>query len=142
MVVFGDLFFDLSVGYFRGTLVEQPGACHDDSVLRIYFNKFANVGRSFFEDSCHFDVVVGDGSGSLDEELELALRGVGIVIENFPKAFLLACFIASLMASMWLKGSSISSGLLFRGVPGGFRHILGVSLANEGLVSGLWGVGV
>ena len=54
MVVFGDLFFDLSVGYFRGTLVEQPGACHDDSVLRIHFDEFANVSRPFFEDSLPF----------------------------------------------------------------------------------------
>ena len=113
MVVFGDLFFDLSVSDFRGTLAEQPGACHYDSFLRIYFDKFANVGRSFFEDSFHFDVVVGDGSGSLEDELELARRGVGIVIEDFPESFLLlACFIASLMASVRLKGSSISSGLL------------------------------
>ena len=93
MVVFGDLFFDLSVGYFRGTLVEQPGACHDDSVLRTYFDEFANVGRSFFEDSRHFDVVVGDGSGSLEDELELALRGVGIVIEDSPQFF--CCWLVS-----------------------------------------------
>ena len=47
MVVFGDIFFDLSVGDFRGTLVEQLGACHDDSALKIYFDEFANVSRSF-----------------------------------------------------------------------------------------------
>ena len=121
MVVFGDLFFDLSVGDFRGTLVEQPGACHDDSVLRIYFDEFANVGRSFLGNSCHFDVVVGDGSGSFEDELELAIRGVGIVIEDFPTSFLLACFISSLMASIRLKGSSISSGLPF--CSRGFRRI-------------------
>ena len=92
MVVFGDLFFDLSVGYFRGTLVEQPGACHDDSVLRIYFDEFANASKSFFENSSHFDVVVGDGSGSLEDGLELALREVGIVIEDFPESFFAGLF--------------------------------------------------
>ena len=47
MVVFGDLFFDLSVGDLRGTLVEQLGACHDDSVLKIYFN-FCQCGQVLF----------------------------------------------------------------------------------------------
>ncbi len=59
MVVFGDLLSDLSVGDFSGTLVEQPGACHADSVLKTCFDEFAN------------DVVVGDGSGSLEDELEV-----------------------------------------------------------------------
>ena len=39
-----------------------------------------------------FDVVVGDGSGSLKDELELALRGVGIVIEDFPESFFAGLF--------------------------------------------------
>ena len=146
MVVFEDLPFNLSVGDFRGTLVEQPGARHDDSVLRIYFDKFANVGRSFFEDPCHFDVVVGGGSGALEDELELALRGVGIVIADFPGFFLLACFIASFMASMRLKGFSISSGLLllllfFEKCLEGCRGIWGVWQASGELVFGLWGFG-
>ena len=51
--------------------MEQPGARHDDSVLEISFDRFANAGRSFLEDSCYFDVIVGDGSGSLEDELEL-----------------------------------------------------------------------
>ena len=85
MVVFDDLFFNLSVGDLGGTLVEQSGARHDDSVLGIYFNKFANVGWASYADSCHFDIIVGDGSGSLEEELELAIGGVGIAAEDFPK---------------------------------------------------------
>ena len=50
------------------------------------------MGRSFFEDFCLFDVVVGEGSGSLKEELELALRGVGIVCEDFPESLFAGLF--------------------------------------------------
>ena len=81
MVVFGDLFFDLRVGDFGGTLAEQPGTRHTDSVLVVnFFDELADMGRSFYEESRHFGVVVGDGSGGLENELELALGGVGSVV--------------------------------------------------------------
>ena len=64
MVVFGDLFFDLCVGDFGGTLVEQPGARHDDCVLVVHFDEFADKSKSFFKDSHHLGVVVRDGSSS------------------------------------------------------------------------------
>ena len=85
MVISGDLFFDLSVGDFGGALVEQPGARHNDSVLVVDFHERADLGRSFFEDSRHFGVVVSDGSGCVEHELELAFGGVRIVIEYFSE---------------------------------------------------------
>ena len=51
------------------------------SLLAICFS----VGRTFFEDSHHFDVVVGDGSGGLEHELELAFGGIGIVVGYFSE---------------------------------------------------------
>ena len=35
---------------------------------------------------------MGDGSGSLEDEVELALRGVGIVIEDSPESFFAGLF--------------------------------------------------
>ena len=35
----------------------------------------------------HLDIVVNDGSDSLEDELELALGGVGVVVEDFPEGF-------------------------------------------------------
>ena len=142
MVVFDDLFFDWSVGDFGGTLVEQSGARHDDSVLGICLNNFADVGKASYEDSGHLDIIVGDGSGSLEDELELALGGAGIVVEDFPKffVFLPVCFIASFIASMRLKGFSISSGLLFSRRAWRVSVYMGCLASRWGI--GLWSLGI
>ena len=84
---FSTIFFNLRVGDFGGALMEQAGARHDDGVLGIYLDEFADEGWGSHKGSGHLDIVVSDGSGGLEEELELALGGVGVVIEDFLRAF-------------------------------------------------------
>ena len=105
--------FDLRIGDFRGTLVEQTGAHHDDGVLRIYLDKFADVGWASYEGSGHLDIVVSDGSGSLKEGLELALGGAGIVVEDVPEGILLVCFIASFSGIDAAEGIFDQAGVVF-----------------------------
>ena len=78
-------FFDLSVGDFRRTLVEQPWACPDDRGTVVYFDELADMGWTFFEDSHQSGVVVSDGYGGLEHELDLAFWGVGIAVEYFSE---------------------------------------------------------
>ena len=110
---------------------DSRGARHDDSALEIYFDNFPDVGQVFFEDSCHFDVIVSDGSGSLENVLDLALRGFGMVIADFHEGL----FHSRFMASMRLKGSSISYGLLAS------RSVWRVSAYVKCLAS-QWGIGL
>ena len=77
MLVFIDLFFNLSVGDSGGALMEQARAGHDDDALGGYLNEFADEGWAFHEGSGHLGVVVGNGSGGLEEELELTFGGSG-----------------------------------------------------------------
>ena len=79
MVIYGDL-FDLGVGSFRSTFVEHPWACHDDTAKVVNFDEFSNMGRAFSDDSRHFGIVVSDGSGGMEHELELVFWGVGVVV--------------------------------------------------------------
>ena len=83
MIVFSNLSFNLSVGDFRGALVEQARAGHNNSVLGVYLDEFADEGWAFHKGSGHLDIVASDGSGGLEDELELALGGIGVAIEDF-----------------------------------------------------------
>ena len=84
--------------------MELARAGHDNGVMVVYLNEFADEGWAFHEGYGHLDIVVSDGSGGLGIELELTIGGAGVVVEDFLRAFLLACFMASLMASIRLKG--------------------------------------
>ena len=77
-----------------------------DSAKVVHFDEFSNMGRVFFDDSRHFGIVVSDGSGGLEHELELAFWGVGVVVKYFSQGSLLAFFIIVLIASLHLNGSS------------------------------------
>ena len=63
--------------------MEQARAGHDNGVMGGYLNEFADEGLAFHEGSGHLDIVVSDGSGGLEDELELAPRGTGVVVEVF-----------------------------------------------------------
>ena len=126
MIVFIDLFLNLSVADFGGTFMEQARANHGDNALGGDLDEFPYEGWVFHQGFGHLGVVVGHGSSGLEEELELTLGGVGIVVEDFSECFLLVCLMACLMASMRLKGFSVSSWFFFRRCSGGSRRIWGV----------------
>ena len=63
-----DLYLDLPISSFGGALVEEPGASHDHISEMIYLNQVSNLGRTVLNYFCHFDIVVGDGSCSLEHE--------------------------------------------------------------------------
>ena len=73
VIVFGYLPLSLSVGDFGGALVEQARAGHDNGVMVVYLNEFADEGWPFHDGPGHLDIVVGDGSGGLEDKLELTL---------------------------------------------------------------------
>ena len=113
MVVFDDLFFNLRVGDFGGALMEQAGARHDDGVLGIYLDEFADEGRASHERSGHLGIIVSHGSGSLKEKLELALGGVGVVVEDFSESFFASLFHGKFYGLNAAEGISNQLGVVF-----------------------------
>ena len=142
VIVFSNLSFNLRVGDFRGALVEQAKAGHNDGVWGIYLDEFADEGLFFHGGSGHLDIVVSDGSGGLEDELGWLSGELGSLLRIFLRAFLLACFMASFMASIRLKGFSMSSGLFSRGDLGGYQRRWGAWRESAGLVSALVEFGV
>ena len=93
--------------------MEEAWAGHGDNALGADFDEFPYKCGAFHEGPGHLGVVVGHSSSRLEENLELAFGGVGILVEDFSDICLLACLMACLMASIRLKGPSISSWLFF-----------------------------
>ena len=74
----------MSVGIFGGT----RGTARGDVITTVLW-WLASTNLPIRAGPClrirHFGVVVGDGSGGLGHELELALRGFGVVVEKFSE---------------------------------------------------------
>ena len=67
--------------------MEQARAGHGNDALGVYLNEFPDMGSAFHEGSSRFGVIVGNGSSSLEDKLELAFGGVGVVVKDLSESF-------------------------------------------------------
>ena len=59
--------------------MEQPWTCHNGSPKEVHDDEFPYTD-CVFDDSRHFGIIVSDGSGGLEHELELTFWGVRVVV--------------------------------------------------------------